>query len=408
MSRYLPRTLEPAIASISKQFPALLLTGPRQVGKTTLLQHAAGADRRYLSLDDPSLRELARHDPGLFLDRFPAPLLIDEIQYAPALLPLLKLRIDAERRPGAYWLTGSQQFHLMQGVSESLAGRVAVLNLLGFSQRERHTLDTPISPWTPSSAALDDRPIVPYAGESELYDAIWTGAFPSLVIGEVVDRDLFYASYLQTYLQRDVRELANVGNIETFTRFVRACAARTGQLLNLSDLARDVDVSMPTAKSWLSVLVASSQVFLLAPYHSNLTKRLVKTPKLYFLDTGLCASLTRWTSAATLATGAMRGAIFETFVVTEILKSWWHCGRNPPLYFYRDRDGREIDLVFDLDGMLWPVEIKHAATPRQEWCTPFAALERLGKPVGDATVLSLSPSTVPLSRRVTARPVGCV
>jgi predicted AAA+ superfamily ATPase len=189
---------------------------------------------------------------------------------------------------------------------------------------------------------------------------------------------------------------------------VRACAARTAQLLNLSDLARDVDVSVPTAKQWLSVLVASSQVHLLPPYHTNITKRLIKTPKLYFLDTGLCAYLTAWTSPETLAAGAMRGAILETFVVGEILRSWWHRARLPQLYFYRDHDDREIDLLFDHDGKLYPVEIKHSATIRREWAQPFSALARLGRPIGHGAVLSLSQETVPLTAEITALPIGAL
>jgi hypothetical protein len=265
-----------------------------------------------------------------------------------------------------------------------------------------------VEPFLPDQRVVARRGSVAAKGEKALYEQIWTGGFPALVTGEASDRAVFFASFLQTYLQRDVRDLAQVGSIEAFTRFVRACAARTGQLLNLSELARDVDVSMPTAKSWLSVLVASYQVFLLQPYHTSVTKRLVKTPKLYFLDTGLCAYLTGWASPATLASGAMRGAIFETHVVTEVLKSWWHRAQDPPIYFYRDRDGREIDLLFDVDGKLWPVEIKHAATVRREWANPFVALERLEKPVGTGAVLCLTSEPIPVARDVTALPVGAV
>ncbi|MFQ5744166.1 MAG: ATP-binding protein [Acidobacteriota bacterium] len=406
MSRYHHRAVEGRIVELARQFPTLLVTGARQVGKTTLLRHVAEKGRRYVSLDDPILRELANADPNLFLGRFPPPLLIDEIQYAPGLLPYLKLRIDESREPGAFWLTGSQQFHMMKGVSETLAGRVAVVNLLGFSQRERLGKRWDVDPFLPDEERLKQRGTITIKDEGTLYDAIWRGSLPALLTGETSDREVFFASYLQTYLQRDVRDLTQVGNLDAFTRFVRACAARTGQLLNLSDLARDVDVSVPTAKNWLSVLVASSQVFLLQPYHSNVTKRLVKTPKLYFLDTGLCSYLTGWASPATLATGAMRGAIFETHVVAEVLKSWWHRAYTPLLYFYRDRDGREIDLLFDVDGRLWPVEIKHAATVRREWATPFAALARLDRPIGCGAVVCLAPEPLPLTREITVLPVG--
>ena len=203
-----------------------------------------------------------------------------------------------------------------------------------------------------------------------------------------------------------MRDLTQVGSLESFTRFVRACAARSGSLLNLSLLARDVDISVPTAKSWLSVLIASFQVHLLQPYSSNVTKRLTKSPKLYFLDTGLLSHLCRWSSPETLASGAMAGAVFETFVVSEVLKSWWHNGREAPLYFYRDKDLREIDLVFEIDGRLHPVEIKGSATVRREWVKNFNALERLGQPIGEGAVVCLAPEEVPLDEHRTAVPVG--
>jgi hypothetical protein len=293
-------------------------------------------------------------------------------------------------------------------VSETLAGRVAVIDLLGFSQRERLGARWDVRPFLPDPAVVSQRGTLESRSEEAVYADIWTGGFPALVTGEATDRAVFFSSYLQTYLQRDVRDLTQVGSIEAFTRFVRTCAARTAQLLNLSDLARDVDVSVPTAKSWLSVLVASCQVFLLPPYHTSVTKRLVKTPKLYFLDTGLCAYLTGWASAATLARGAMRGAIFETHVVAEVLKGWWHRALQPPVYFYRDRDGREIDLVFDVDGKLWPVEVKHAATVRREWARPFTALERLDKPIGSGAVVCLTPREIPVTSAITALPIGAV
>ncbi len=408
-SLYRPRTLEPAWRSAATQFPALLLTGPRQAGKTTLLRHLSEPTRRYVTLDDPTLRALAQSDPRLFLDRFPAPVLIDEIQYAPEILPYIKMRIDASRRPGDFWLTGSQQFAMMRGITETLAGRVAIINLLGFSQREATGQGVALPPFLPTVEDVQDRErVITAADEHEIYRRIWRGSLPELVAGAVVNRDLFYSSYLQTYLERDVRQLTQVGDLQAFLRFLRACAARTGQLLNLADLARDVDISHGTAKAWLSILEASFQVLPLRPYHGNLTQRLVKAPKLYFLDTGLASYLTEWSTSETLSAGAMAGPILETYAVAEVLKGWWHAAREPRLYFYRDRDGREIDLLIEQDGTLYPIEVKRAATPRRQWTQPFAVLDRLPVARGHGAALCLVSRVTPLDRGADAVPVGLV
>ncbi len=406
---YRRRELEAAWVTASKQFPALLLTGPRQVGKTTLLRHLCGPERRYVTLDDPVLRGLATTDPRLFLERFAPPVLIDEIQYAPGLLPYIKMRIDEERRRGDFWLTGSQQFTLMRGISETLAGRVAILNLLGFSQREATGRGLDLPPFVPTPEVLAERErTVEPTSAAELYRRVWRGSLPELVASTGVDRDIFYGSYLQTYLQRDVRDLAQVGDQHAFLRFLRACAARTAQLLNVADLARDVDVNHGTARAWLSILEASFQVLLLRPYHANPGQRLVKAPKLHFLDTGLASYLTEWTTPETLAAGAMAGPMIETYAVAEVLKSWWHHGRQPRLYHYRDRDGREIDLVIEQDGHLHPIEVKRSATPRPEHARAFLALDRLSLERGHGAVLCLGPGLAPLDRQATAVPVGYV
>lgn len=404
---YVSRTLESAFLDASTQFPVLLLTGPRQVGKTTLLQHLCERERRYVSLDDLTVRSLANEDPALFLQRYSPPVLIDEVQYAPRLLPYIKMEVDASRSRGAFWLTGSQQFQMMKGITESLAGRVAVINLLGFSRRELDGGEQDLEPFLPIPTRLNARVATSNTSTLEtVYKHIWIGSFPALHAGLVRDRELFYSSYLQTYLQRDVRDLTQVGDQQAFVRFVKASAARTGQMLNLSELARDVDISVKTAKAWLSILVASFQVALVQPYHTNVTKRLVKTPKLYFLDTGLCTYLTEWSSPETLAAGAMSGALFETYVFGEVLKSWWHRIRTPNLYYYRDKDGREIDLLFERDQTLFPLEIKRGATPSRDWVRAFSALERLGKSVGEGGVICLCKEHVPLTNKITAFPVG--
>jgi len=403
---YYPRALRGHWLQASKQFPVLLLTGPRQVGKTTFLRHVCERGRTYVTLDDPMLRTLAQQDPALFLQRFEPPVLIDEIQYAPHVLPHVKMAADALRRPGMFWLTGSQQFQMMRGISETLAGRVAILNMLGFSGRERRRTGLDVSPFLPTERALAEREASHVHGTlKSIFKDIWLGGFPALIAGPVRDRNLFFSSYLQTYLQRDVKDLAQVGNEAAFLRFLRACAARTGQMLNLSDLARDSDISVPTAKAWLSILQANLQVHLLPPYYTNVTKRLVKAPKLYFLDTGLAAYLTEWSSPQALEAGAMSGAIFETHVFTEIVKSWWHHGRSPQVYYYRDKDGKEIDLLFLQDRRFYPVEIKKSATPRDDWGRMHHPLHRLGVTVAEGGVVCLCQEAVPLGEKSRTIPV---
>jgi predicted AAA+ superfamily ATPase len=408
--KYRSRTLESFFLTSSGQMPVLLVTGPRQIGKTTILKHLAENERVYVTLDEPLLRELASSDPALFLQRFPPPILIDEIQYAPQLLPLIKIMVDQDRRPGQFWLTGSQQFHLMRGVSESLAGRVGVINLLGFSRGE--LLGLPATPpFLPTAAELRARDGRPPLVMGDLFQRIWLGSFPALHQDPAPGRDLFYSSYIQTYLQRDIRDLANVGNEGAFLRFLRACAARTGQLLNLTDLCRDADISHPTAKVWLSILVSSGIAHLLEPFHSNFTKRLVKTPKLYLLDTGLAAYLTEWSSPQTLEAGAMNGAFLETWVVTEILKSYWHNGRRAPLFYYRDRDQVEIDLLIHQDNILYPIEIKKTAHPTAAAVRTFKTLEKLagsGLTVGPGALLCLTGIRLPLNAEVQAVPFAAL
>jgi len=402
-----PRTLAPTLQRVSAAFPVLLVTGARQVGKTTLLEQCANSDRGIVTLDDLDQRDLARRDPALFLQRHPPPLIIDEVQYAPELFSAIKIAVDRSKQPGLFWLTGSQKFHLMQGVTESLAGRVAILDLLGLSQAEIQGRAERSQPFLPSPDwihASSGRPTQPRV-LMDLYRAMWRGGFPRPALDESLPRDIFFSSYLQTYIQRDVRALARVGDELAFLRLVRAAAARTGQLLNFADLARDVDVDQKTAKAWLSILETSGLVYLLPPWHSNLTKRLVKTPKLYFLDTGLCAYLTQWTSPESLEAGAMSGAMLETFVLSEILKSYWHNGRTVNLHFYRDRDGNEIDLMIEQDNRLYPIEIKKTATPSRTASRSFDSLNRLGRELGPGAVLCLKDTAMPLSEQVTALPI---
>jgi predicted AAA+ superfamily ATPase len=403
---YLRRTLEGFAENAGGRFPVLLVTGARQVGKTTFLRHMAEPGRAYITLDDPLVLDLAKRDPALFFQRYQPPLLIDEIQYAPELLPYIKMQADSAKRPNLFWLTGSQHFHVMKGVSESLAGRVAVLRLLGLSRREIIG-QSQAGPFLPTASDILERGD-DALGLSDLYSLIWRGSYPAVVVDKDMDRNLFYGSYVQTYIQRDVRDLANVGDEMAFLRFLRATAARTGQLLRVAELARDADISPNTAKSWLSILQASGIVYLLEPYHTNLTKRLVKAPKLYFLDTGLCSYLTEWSSPETLEAGAMSSAILETWVISELLKSYWHNGLQPPFYYYRDADQREIDLLIVRDGTVYPIEIKKTASPRPTDIATFSTLRRLDLPVGPGCLICLVQQVLPLTESVTAAPVGAV
>jgi len=406
MENYISRALETQIIKASAQFPVVLLTGPRQTGKTTLLKHLMEERRGYATLDTMQNRLLAREDPELFLQKYPPPVIIDEIQYAPELLHSIKANCDFQRTPGLFWLTGSQQFHLMRGVTESLAGRVAVVTLNGISERElRGDSDesTPFFPRpTPANRAY------PAFDEPGAFTRIFRGSYPALLSGQINDINLFYSSYVQTYMERDIRELSQVGNLDTFYTFLRIVAARTGTVLNMSEISKDCGVSVPTVKHWLSMLAATSLIYLLKPYRSNHSSRLIKSPKLYFLDTGLCAWLAGYTSPETLASSPLRGAIFETWCVAETLKSWWYALREPPIYYFRNKDGAEIDMIFETDGALYPVEIKLGATARRDWTRHFAALANLGLPVKSGAVLSLVRETFPIDRQNVAIPANWI
>lgn len=402
---YIQRTLEQSIRRLAQFYPVLLITGPRQVGKTTVLKNCDKENRTYVSLDTLENRELAKRDPALFLQRFPAPVLIDEIQYAPELFPYIKAIVDEKGDSGMFWLTGSQQFHLMKNVSESLAGRVGILRLQGFSQAEKNS--------TPCSAAF--LPTTEYLAQRKsntdlksIYYNIWKGSYPKLFRADDSLWEIYYESYLQTYIERDIKELNSVNNELDFLKFMRTLAARTGQLLNYADIAADVGVSQPTIKSWLSVLVASGLVYTLQPYSNNITNRIVKTPKVYFMDTGLACYLTGWKTPETLEVGAMNGAFFETYAVSEIIKSYWHNGKNPNIYFYRDKDKKEIDVILEENGFLYPLEIKKKSNPTLDDVKAFSLLKKFNMKIGKGGVICMAPTHLPLTENINIIPVGYV
>jgi hypothetical protein len=337
---YLQRHLGDTIRRALRTFPAVVVTGPRQSGKTTLLREEFGSQFGFISLEDPDVRSICRSDPRSFLKRNAPPLILDEIQHVPEILSYIKTSIDADRKPGRWILTGSQNFPLMQGVTQSLAGRAAILQLHGFSSAE-----------------------IPPARRIETPEEILRGAFPEPRIGRHVDLRLWMAGYLQTYLERDVRLLTQVGDLAAFEAFLRLAAARTGQILSFAELARDAGISPTTAKRWLSVLEASGQFLRLLPYTRSVTKRMVKSPKLYAADTGLAAYLTGHKDADVLWNGPMKGSLFETLVVGEVFKYFHNAGDLPAVCFWKSSDGIEIDIVIEVGGRLHGIEVKANSTP---------------------------------------------
>jgi predicted AAA+ superfamily ATPase len=399
---YIPRSLEPVIDRAIHQFPVVVLIGPRQSGKTTLLQNLYGTRFRIISLEPPDVRAAAASDPRAFLDLYPPPIIYDEVQYAPGLLPYVKEQVDAHReRPGQFILTGSQNPLLMQQVTESLAGRSAVLKLLPMSQREVARQPERALPWEPGYRPEEtEAPTYPL-----LWEQILRGYYPELVANPERDSRLWRASYVQTYLERDVRNLRNVGDLTLFQTFVRALALRSAQLLNLSELARDVGVAVNTAKDWLSILEASFQILILRPYFVNLGKRLVKSPKVYFTDTGLLCYLVGLRDAEHAAAGPMGGAIFENLVVAELFKTTLHRGEEPSFYFWRTASGSEVDVVVESRSQIIPLECKLSATPRPEMAREIVNFRRdFGERAANGYVVHPGKMALPLGSGVIALP----
>ena len=416
--KYIKRHLESIFLKLSDTYPAVLITGPRQTGKTTMLKkllEQEGRGREYVTLDDLDERQLAKKDPAMFFQLHKPPVFIDEVQYAPELFPYIKIHADKYKDwygntgggRGDFWLTGSQLFKLMDGVQESLAGRVALLHMSPLSQSEIQGVEA--SPFEPNFEVLSKRQknITPVT-LTEVYERIFKGGMPALVSGENPDRAAFYKSYIGTYLERDVKELSGRIDSLKFHDFITAVAAISGQLVNYKTIADACDIDQTTAKSWLRILETLGIVFYLRPYSNNALKRAVKTPKLYFYDSGLAAYLTKWSSAETLQSGAMSGAILENYVVGEIMKSWQNAGKEPYIYYYRDKDGKEIDVILERDGTLFPVEIKRSVSPDSRLINTFKTIDRTGMKRGTGAIICMAEKLGAVDSENLIVPVGLI
>ena len=393
------RTLAKTIIQAAKTFPAIVVTGPRQSGKTTLLKTIFSKTHRFVSLENPDVRMRARDDPKSFFELYQPPVIIDEIQYVPELLSYIKTMIDDKRNPGNWVLTGSQNFILMHGVSQSLAGRAAVLSLMPFSISERlNNGDKTIEPsaWIKRITRLKA-----IKNSQSITDILLRGCYPEIAIGRRVDRQLWCSSYISTYIERDVRNLATVGDLSQFEKFLRLCAARTGQILNLSEMARDIGISVPTAKRWLSILETGYQVYLLYPYYRNIGKRLIKSPKIYFTDTALASYLLGIHDRETLLNSPNFGNLFETLVITDALKRFLHFGQMPAMYYLRTMDGLEVDLALEVGQKLHLFEIKASMTIIPKHATSLLRLSHdLENMIASASIISLSREDFPLGHNI--------
>lgn len=402
---YLTRTIEPVIKEVSEIFKVVLLTGIRQCGKSTCLQHLANAEgkRQSLTMDDAMLRSDAELAPGFFFKLHPTPLLIDEIQRTPKLFLQMKAEVDAKSEFGQIWATGSQKFSLMKGVSESLAGRLIPLELMPLSIYERQGLGLEQKPYVPS---INPTNILPSVDKDHIWQTIWQGAWPGVINASPRQRRFFYDALISTYLERDIQLTSGVSKINEFRIFLQMLASLTGQELRIGALANAVGVSEPTIKAWLSTAQASGIIYYLRPYFSNINKQLVKSPKVYFTDTGLAAYLCGLSSPDALCAYKDAGAFFETFVITEILKSWVHNGEHADFFFYRDsRTREEIDLLIRHNGTLYPVEIKMGSHPGADAIKHFKVLNNLPEPIGHGAVICTTESNYGLSNRCTAHSV---
>lgn len=408
---YIKRSLEKLILEMNNYYPVIMVLGPRQVGKSTMLEELSkqlNTSYNQVSLDDMMIRNLAKNDPELFLQRYKTPLIIDEFQYAPELLSYIKINVDKSKQNGSYWLTGSQSFIMMKNVSESLAGRVGIVNMFSLSYNEiSNRNEVPFLP-------IYDRVIANRNSNidsvDQVFERIFRGSMPKLITNPKMNSENYFSSYVQTYIERDIRDIVKITNETKFMRFIASIASRTGQELVYEDLARDCDIDNKTAQNWLSLLVSTGLVYLLQPYFNNAIKRIVKRPKIIFMDTGLCAYLARYTDAQTLEISAFAGHIFETYVISEIIKSYLNNGKevNNRLFYYRDNNQKEIDLLIIENGTVYPIEIKKNANPGIDAMKHFNVLENFNLNIGEGAVICLCQSPKPLNRNVTLYPLNYI
>ena len=421
MSKFIERTIKKSIKEIEKDFPVVMITGPRQVGKTTLLKMIKEESKEkinYVSLDELTIRTLAIEDPELFLRTYKTPLIIDEFQYAPQLLSYIKIIVDNKRfenlkddnvkSNGLFYLTGSQAFQTMKNVSESLAGRVGILDLYGLTTREIEQKQE--NYFIPDLKILENKEKTKKLNTIELYEKIIKGAYPELYRNQNVDRKKFFETYITTYIERDIRQLINVQDEVKFLKFISNIAARTGQELNMADICSETGITSMTGDNWLSILTNTRLVYLLHPYSNNNIARIVKKPKIYFMDTGLACYLVGYLDAETLAKSTYSGAIFETYVISEIIKSYANNGMDARKYFYyyRDNNGKEIDLLIIFDNTVYPIEIKKSANPGTEAIKNFNIIDKFGMQVGNGGIICMKEKLLPIDRNNNYIPIELI
>lgn len=397
---YIKRELERKFMEMNSFFKAVLVTGARQVGKTTMLKHLAErTERTYVTLDDIAVRELAQSDPALFFQTFKPPILIDEVQHAPQLFERIKLLCGQTEDTGLFWLTGSQHFGMMKHVRESLAGRIGILELYSLSQREKKgiLMDEPLDFSFHGLQLRQDK--IPKTDVTQIFEHIWRGGMPQVISASEEIRQEYFNSYVDTYLMKDIVEVGGVTDSSKFMKLLKACAALTAQQVNYKTLADAADISEPTAKDWVRLLEGLGIIYLLQPYSNNGLKRLVKTPKLYFCDTGLCSFLSMWLTRDTLMNGAASGHFFENYVVIELLKNYAYAKSKANLYYYRDSNAKEIDVFIELNGFVHPLEIKKSASPNRKEVNKYSLLDKASIPRGNGGIVCMCEELLPIDEK---------